>query len=98
LLAILKNITPEVAKQVANNLGGEFKEIVGWSITFTPITTLPITYEVGNKTRILYDVDEAQWIPEVMYAFKWLYLNAVVRKARIISGDSTLPEKSSCTF
>jgi hypothetical protein len=95
-LAILKNITPDLAKIVAKKLGGEFKEIGGWSITFTPTTTLPITYEVGNKTRILYDVDEAQWIPEVIYAFKWLYLNAVVREARIISGDSTLPETSSC--
>ena len=95
-LAILKNITPDVAKMVAKKLGGEFKEVGGWSITFTPITTLPITYEVGNKTRILYDVDEVRWIPEVVYAFKWLYLNAVIREARIISGDSTLPETSSC--
>lgn len=95
-LAILKNITPDVAKMVAKKLGGVFKEAGGWSITFTPITTLPITYEVGNKTRILYDVDEAQWIPEVAYAFKWLYLNAVIREARTISGDSTLPETSSC--
>jgi len=95
-LAILKNITPDVAKMVAKKLGGEFKEVGGWNITFMPITTLPITYEVGNKTRILYDVDEAQWIPEVAYAFRWLYLNTVVREARMISGDSKLPETSSC--
>ena len=97
MLAILENITPEVAKQVAGKLGGEFNEMPsGWSLTFTPIATFPITYVVGNKTRILYNVDKAQWIPEVAYAFRWLYLNAVVREARIISGDSTLPETSSC--
>jgi hypothetical protein len=97
MLAILKNITPEVVKQVANKLGGEFNEISGgWNLVFTPIATFPITYVVGNKTRILYNVDKAQWIPEVAYAFRWLYLNAVVREARIISGDSTLPETSSC--
>jgi len=97
LLAILKNITPDVAKIVASNLGGEFKEIGGWSITFTPITTLPITYEVGKKTRILYDVDKAQWIPEVVYAFKWLYLNAVIRETRKLMGEP-LPETSSCSL
>lgn len=97
MLAILKGITPDVAQQVASNLGGEFNDISGgWSITFKPVATLPITYEAGDKIRILYDVDKAQWIPEVAYAFKWLYLNAVVRETRIIDGDSTLPETSSC--
>jgi hypothetical protein len=97
MLAVLENITPEVAKQIASKLGGKFNEISsGWNLIFTPIATLPITYEVGNKTRILYDVDKAQWIPEVVYAFKWLYLNAVIREAREISGDNTLPETSSC--
>jgi len=97
LLATLRGITPDIAKKVASNLGGEFKEnSEGWCLIFTPIATLPITYEVNKKTRILFDADKAQWIPEVMYAFKWLYLNAVVREARIISGDSTLPETSSC--
>lgn len=99
MLAILQGITPDVAKNVASKLGGEFNEISGgWSLVFMPIATLPITYEVGNKTRVLYDIDKAQWIPEVTYAFKWLYLNAVIRETRKISGDSTLPETSSCTL
>jgi hypothetical protein len=97
LLATLQNITPDVARKVASKLGGEFNEIPGgWSLIFTPIAALPITYEVGNKTRILFDVDKAQWIPEVVYAFKWLYLNSVIREAKKISGDNTLPETSSC--
>lgn len=97
MLAILKNIRPEIAKQVASKLGGKFNEIPGgWSLTFTPIATLPITYEVGNKTRILYDMDVAQWIPEVAYAFKWLYLNSVIRVARENNENNALPETSSC--
>jgi hypothetical protein len=98
LLATLRGVTSDVARKVASKLGGEFNEISGgWCLTFAPIATLPITYEVGvNKTRILYDIDKAQWIPEVVYAFKWLYLNAVIREARKLSGDDSLPETSSC--
>ena len=98
LLATLRGITPGIAKKIASKLGGEFKEnSEGWSLIFTPILTLPITYEVNNKTRILFDVDKAQWIPEVMYAFKWLYLNAVIRETRKLMGEP-LPETSSCSL
>jgi hypothetical protein len=87
MLGTLQNITPPLAKKVASKLGGEFNEITErWRIIFKPIAALPITYEVANKPRILYDVDKARWIPEVVYAFKWLYLKAVIREVREIGG------------
>jgi hypothetical protein len=91
---VVQQITPDVAEMVASNLGGEFAEISeGWSIVFKPIPEFPVTYAVTLKgVQIKFDNKKAQWMPGVAYAFKWLYLNAIIREARKL--DSSLPQIS----
>jgi hypothetical protein len=92
---VIQQIRANLAKKVASQICGEFKEMPdGWSITFKPLPDFSITYEVtSNDVQILYDVNKAQWIPGVVYAFKWLYANAIIRTARKL-GEDTLPQIS----
>ena len=91
---VVQQIKPDIAKQVASNLGCEFNELSeGWNITFTPISDFPVTYEVtASGVEMRYNEDKAKWMPGVVYAFKWLYLNAIIREARKFSAD--LPQIS----
>lgn len=91
---VVQHIKPDVAEKVASNLGGEFIEIFeGWSITFKPISEFPVTYTVTSKdVQIMIPHQKAQWMPGVVYAFKWLYLNAIIREARKFCDD--LPQIS----
>jgi len=91
---VVQQIMPDVAEKVASNLGGEFTEISeGWSMTFKPIPEFPVTYSVTSKDfQMRFDPTKAQWMPGVVYAFKWLYLNAIIREARKFSDD--LPQIS----
>jgi hypothetical protein len=91
---VVQQIQPDVAQQVASNLGCEFNEISGgWKITFKPIPDFPVTYEVtASGVQMRYNENKAQWMPGVVYAFKWLYLNAIIRAARTFSAD--LPQIS----
>ena len=91
---VVQQIQPDVAKQVANNLSGEFREISGgWSITFNPIPEFPVIYAVTSKeVQMSYNENKSKEMPGVIYAFKWLYLNAIIREARKL--DSNLPQIS----
>jgi hypothetical protein len=91
---VVQLITPDVAEKVASNLGGEFAEIIeGWSIVFKPLPKFPVTYTVTSKdVQMKFDEEKAQWMPGVVYAFKWLYLNAIIRSARKFCDD--LPQIS----
>ncbi len=91
---IVRQIKTNVAQNIANTLGGEFTETsTGWNITFEPIPEFPVTYEVtANGVKMRYDEDKAKWMPGVVYAFKWLYLNAIIREARKLGAD--LPQIS----
>jgi len=91
---VVQQIQPDVAEKVASNLGGEFyKKSEGWSITFKPISEFPVTYTVtSTEVQMRFDEEKAQWMPGVVYAFKWLYLNAIIREARKFSDD--LPQIS----
>jgi hypothetical protein len=91
---VVQQIQPDIAQQVASNLGCEFNEISGgWNITFKTTPDFPVTYEVtASGVQMKYDEDKAQWMPGVVYAFKWLYLNAIIREARKFSAD--LPQIS----
>jgi len=91
---VVQQIKLDVAEKVAINLGGEFTEIAdGWSIVFKPIPELPVTYTVSSKdVQMRLDEEKALWMPGVVYAFKWLYLNAIIREARKLCDD--LPQIS----
>jgi len=93
-IKVVQQIKPDVAEKVASNLGGEFCEISeGWSITFKPISEFPVTYAVtSNEIQMRFNEEKAQWMPGVVYAFKWLYLNAIIREARKFCDD--LPQIS----
>jgi len=91
---VVQQIKPDFAEKVASSLGGEFTEISeGWSIVFKPIPEFPVTYAVtSNDFQMRFDEQKAQWMPGVVYAFKWLYLNAIIRSARKFCDD--LPQIS----
>jgi hypothetical protein len=91
---VVQQIKTDIAEKVASNLGGEFTEISeGWSISFKPISEFPVTYTVtSTEVQMRFDEKKAQWMPGVVYAFKWLYLNAIIREARKL--DSSLPQIS----
>lgn len=86
---VVQQIKRDVAEKVASNLGGEFTEITeGWSIVFKPIPEFPVTYTVTTKdVQMIFPHQKAQWMPGVVYAFKWLYLNAIIREARKFCDD-----------
>ena len=91
---VVQQIPHDVAKRVTSNLDGEFyKKSEGWSITFKPIPEFPVTYNVTSKeVQMRFNEEKAQWMPGVVYAFKWLYLNAIIREARKFCDD--LPQIS----